>query len=375
MKIALVHDQLNEFGGAERVLLALSEIWPQAPIYTAYYKKGSPAWERFKGKDIRPSWVQSIPGFASKLASPLRFLAPDIWNSFDLSGFDVIVGSSSWFITKGFEKKGNAIEVCYCHTPPRWLYGYPTSVDWQRYAIVRIYGTLVGFFMRHYDFAAAQRVNYFIANSLETKKRIQKFYRRDATVIYPPINLPPANKVERGNYYLIVSRLVGGKGLTLAFEAAKLLKIPLKIVGVPAGYSTEYERLKKEANGLIEFLGYVSDTELSRLYAGARGFLALAVNEDFGMTPVEAMSMGTPVIGFRGGGYTESVTDGKTGILFDDYSVDGLVGAIHKFEKIKKDWSKECIVQARKFSKERFQKEIKKFIEEKMRNSFSKSKY
>ena len=367
MKIALVHDQLNEFGGAERVLLALSEIWPEAPIYTAYYKKGSPAWERFKGYDIRPSWVQSIPGFSTKLASPLRFLASDIWNSFDLSKYDVILGSSSWFITKGFEKKGKAIEICYCHTPPRWLYGYPTSVDWQKYAAVRLYASVVGFFMRHYDFAAAERVNYFIANSLETKKRIQKFYRRDATVIYPPIELPRTDKVKRGNYYLIVSRLVGGKGLTLAFEAAKRLKIPLKIVGVPAGYSTEYERLKKEANGLIEFLGYVSDTELSRLYADARGFLALAASEDFGMTPVEAMSMGTPVIGFRGGGYTESIVDGKTGILFDDNSVEGLVGAIKKFEKIKPDWSKDCIVQAKKFNKERFQKKIKKFVEGKYR--------
>jgi len=361
MKIALVHDQLNEFGGAERVLLALSEMWPEAPIYTAYYKKGSPAWERFKHNDIRPSWVQSIPGFATRLASPLRFLAPDIWNSFDFTGYDVIVGSSSWYITKGFAKKGKAMEICYCHTPPRWLYGYPTSVEWQKHMLVRWYGRVIGFFMRHYDFAAAQRVDCFIANSVETKKRIQKFYRRDAIVIYPPIELSESGIMNhesrnnnKKNYYLFVSRPVGSKGLELAIEAAKRTGFHLKIVGSTGN------NMKN-----IEFLGYVSDEALTGLYAGARGFLALATNEDFGMTPVEAMSAGTPVIGFRGGGYTESVIDGKTGILFDDYSVAGLVAAVKKFEKIKKDWSKDCIAQAKKFSKNRFQKEVKKFVEEK----------
>lgn len=379
MKIALVHDQLNEFGGAERVLLAMSEIWPDAPIYTAYVRKGSKAWERFKGRDIRPSWVQHIPLFSTKLASPLRFLAPDIWNSFDFSGYDIVLGSSSWYITKGFANKGKAIEICYCHTPPRWLYGYPTSIAWQKHTIVRWYGRVIGFFMRHYDFAAAQRVDYFVANSKETKKRIEKFYRRDATVIYPSASLgdPPASiceafpagalqagpPIKKSNYYLFVSRLVGGKGLSLAVEASKRAGFPLKIVGIPAGYAREYDMLKKEAGGQIEFVGYVSDEALAGLYAGARAFFALATNEDFGMTPVEAMSMGTPVIGFRGGGYTESVIDGKTGVLFDDHSVDGLLGAIRAFEKMKKDWSRACIAQAKKFSKERFKKELKEFVE------------
>src|SRR3989338_7153929 len=166
MKIALVHDYLGEFGGAERVLLAMSEIWPSAPIYTAFYREGSPAWERFKGKDVRVSWAHRIPGFATKLHSPLRFLAPAIWNSFDFSNYDVIIGSASWYVTKGFTKKAPsarsgqcAIEICYCYTPPRWLYGYQTSTEWQRYAPVRAYGAIVGFFMRHYDWEASQRVN------------------------------------------------------------------------------------------------------------------------------------------------------------------------------------------------------------------------
>lgn len=350
MKIALVHDQLGEFGGAERVLLAMSEIWPEAPIYTAYYQEGSPAWERFKDKDVRPSWAQNIPGFATKLHSPLRFLAPLIWNSFDFTNYDVIIGSSSWYITKGFANKGKAIEICYCHTPPRWLYGYPTSVNWQRYRAVRAYATIVGFFMRQYDFNAAQKVDYFIANSQETQRRIQKFYRRDSTVIYPPIELQRVPKVKKGDYFLFVSRPVGSKGLELSIAATKKLGVPLKVVGARGGH-------------------HVSDMELAKLYAGAKAFLALATDEDFGMTPVEAMSMGTPVIAYAGGGYTESVVDGKTGIFFNKPTAESLIGAIKKFEKmnINRD---DCIAQAKKFSKDRFKKELKTFIVEKF-NSVS----
>ncbi|MCX6794043.1 MAG: glycosyltransferase, partial [Candidatus Gottesmanbacteria bacterium] len=304
----------------------------------------------------------------TKLHSPLRFLASLIWNSFDFSGYDVIVGSSNWYITKGFAKKGHALEICYCHTPPRWLYGYPTSVNWQRYAIVRAYATIVGFFMRQYDFEAAQKVDYFIANSQETERRIQKFYRRDSTVIYPPATLalalragPPIKK----NYYLVVSRLVGGKGLSLAVDAAKRLKFPLKIVGEPAGYGREFEMLKEHAGENIEFLGYVSDTELARLYAGAKAFLALATDEDFGMTPVEAMSMGTPVIAFAGGGYVESVIDGKTGIFFHKPTVESLIQAIQQCNN-RTISSAACITQAKKFSKERFKTELKKFVFDKL---------
>ncbi len=333
MNIALVHDQLNEFGGAERVLLAMSELWPDAPIYTAYAVKGSPAWERFKGRNIRTSWMQSM----YQLASPLRFLAPAIWNSFDFSGYDVIVSSSSWYITKGFAKEGRAMEICYCHTPPRWLYGYPTAK--RQTALVRAYGAVVGFFMRQYDFRVAQKVDYFIANSRETQRRIQKFYRRDSVVIYPPIDLPKIPNVKKENYYLFVSRPVGGKGLELARAATKKLGVPLKVVG---------------ADG-----HYVSDAELTALYAGAKAFLALATDEDFGMTPVEAMAAGTPVICYRGGGYTESVLDGKTGILF----TGDLASVIRKFETMTFKPSA-CIAQAQKFSKKRFQELLTSFVEE-----------
>ena len=344
MKIALVHDYLSEFGGAERVLLALSEIWPEAPIYTAFYRKNSPAWQRFKDKKIVASWAQKIPFFSSKLYSPLRFLAPQIWGSFDFSQYDLVVSSSSWYITKGIHPN----EICYCHTPPRWLYGYATSMNWQKHWPVRVYGNIIGHFMRLYDFRQAQKVKHFIANSEEVGRRIEKFYRRDSVVIYPPIDLPKPQKLKRLDYYLIVSRPVGGKGIELGLAAAKKYGFKLKIVGG----------------------GGVSDEELVKLYSQAKAFLALSRDEDFGITPVEAMACGCPVIAYNGGGYKETVVSlstssgrSATGILFDDYSVEGLGKAIKKFDDLNyRTMQKNCLAQAKKFSKERFKKEMRQLI-------------
>ena len=381
MKVALVHDYIKEFGGAERVLEALCEAYPDAPIYTAFYKKDSAAWDRFKKKKIIPSWVHYIPFFVTKLHSPLRFLAPMIWGSFsakggsggDFSQYDVIISSASWYVTKGFGTRGTdrkrPIEICYCHTPPRWLYGYKTSVEWQRFWPIKMYGMIVGHFMRIYDFNAAQRVDYFISNSKEVEARIKKFYRRDSAVIYPPVSLGTRELglgTRKGDYYFIVARIVGGKGLELAVEAANKAGIKLKIAGAPAGYYTGHEQLQKDAKDNIEFLGRVTDSELVELYSGAKAFLALATDEDFGITPVEAMMCGTPVIAYYGGGYKETVIDGKTGVFFHESTVSSLVSAIKKFEKMEFD-PKECKKQAEKFSKERFIKEIKAFVSSKVK--------
>jgi len=375
MRVAIVHDYLKEFGGAERVLEALCEIFPDSPIYTAFYDKKGTAYEHFKHKKIISSWVQGIPFFVSKLHSPLRFLAPLIWGSFkeEFEKYDVVISSASWYITKGFggrRQKSEVrsqklpIEICYCHTPPRWLYGYNTSVNFQRYPLVKVYAAIVGHFMRLYDFKQAQKVDYFLSNSKEVAGRIKKFYRRDSTVIYPPVSLPKSeirNPKSEKDYYLIVSRLVGAKGLEMAVEAAVKAGFKLKIAGSPAGYSFEQNKLIKEGGKNIEFLGQVTDIELTKLYKGAKAFLALSKDEDFGVTPVEAMSVGTPVIAFNGGGYKETVLQGRTGLLFDDYSVDGLCRAIEKFKSLAIN-PQDCIKQAQKFGKERFKKEIKEFV-------------
>jgi len=377
LKIALVHDYLNEFGGAERVLLALSEMYPDAPIYTAFYKSGSKAHNRFKNKDIRVSWAHYIPGFSGKLHSPLRFLAPQIWGSFDFTDYDLIISSASWYITKGITVPSPATHICYCHTPPRYLYGYPTSIEWQKYWLVRQYAKVVNHKLRMYDFESAQKVDFFIANSKNVQKRIQKFYRRDSTVIYPPVDLPQIELARKGDYFLVISRIVGGKGLQLAIEAANSLKVPLKVVGASAGWSTEYQTIQKLAGKTVEFIGYVDDDQLARLYSGAKAFLALAQDEDFGITPVEAMGAGTPVVAYYGGGYKETVIDpdtakatgqAATGIFFKDYNSGSLAKAMKKIDQLNIKEA-DCRAQAAKFSKDRFSSEFTAFVNQKMKSN------
>lgn len=364
MKVALVHDYLKEFGGAERVLKTLSEIYPNAPIYTAFYVKNSFAGKEFKGKKINQSFLAPILKLG-KLYSPLRFLAPVIWKSLNLSEYDLVITSSSWYITRGFKVALKTKVICYCHTPPRWLYGYETSVGFQKYWPVKIYALLVGHLMRIYDFKSAQTVDYWLANSKNVQARIKKFYRQKAKVIYPPIYvekiIKQTNKLKKENYFLIVSRLVGAKGLKEAVKAAKTVGFRLKIIGEAHGFSDTEKRLKELSGSNIELLGRINDEELYQLYGKAKGFIALARQEDFGMTPVEAMAAGTPVIAFNGGGFKETVVDGVTGILINDTDERTIGKAIKRFNKI--SWSKSKLhQQARKFSKERFTREIKEFV-------------
>lgn len=393
MKVALVHDYLNEFGGAERVLLALSEIWPKAPIYTAFFARNSSAYKRFKDKDIRASWFQQLP-FHARLASPLRFLAPRIWKSFDFSEYDLIISSANWYITKGLQRSKDTREICYCHTPPRYLYGYPTSVEWRRFWPVRIYGNIVGHFLRIADYKSAQKVDRFIANSENVANRIRKYYRREAKVIYPPASSmtkplragPPVemerkeirNKRQeikdkrqetREGYYLVVSRLVGGKGIELAVEAANKAQFKLKVVGKPAGWGGAGRKLKRLAGNTVEFLGEVDDQCLAKLYREAKAFLATAEDEDFGITPVEAMACGTPVIAFKGGGYLESVLEGKTGVFFSQLNIESLLGAVERLESLLLSPA-DCRKQAEKFSKDRFKKKIAQLVGEIRRQEY-----
>lgn len=367
MKIALVHDYLKEYGGAERVLMTFHEIWREAPIFTAFYVKESTAGKEFCQAKI----VESKFAFLLKhgnFYSPLRFLTPWIWKSFSFQEFDLVIASSSWFITRGFRVGPKTKVICYCHTPPRWLYGYQTSIEWQRYLPVRVYGQIVAHFLRLYDFRSAQEVDYFIANSKNVASRIKKFYRRDSLVIYPPVEVEKIKKATLGlkpkDYFLIASRLVGAKGIEMAVQAAQKARVKIKIVGEPAGLRWQRGELEKLKNPYVEFLGRISDEELYRFYGQCRAFLALAQDEDFGIAPVEAMAAGRPVIAFRGGGYLETVIEGKTGEFFNESTVDSLVSELQSF-KVSKYKSEDCRAQAQKFSKERFVKEIREFVESK----------
>ena len=402
MKVALIHDYLKEFGGAERVLRVLADMYPDAPIYTAFKVKNSTAGKAFSDRKIIESWLAPILKIW-KLYSPLRFLIPAIWGSMsakggsaygrDLSDYDLVITSASWYITRGFKVGKNTKVICYCHTPPRWLYGYETSVGFTKYWPVKIYSAIVGHFLRMYDFKMAQPVireksrskfragvDIFIANSENVKSRIEKFYRRDSVVIYPPVDVERIRSQtsevgsQREEYFLIVARLVGAKGLEAAVKAfsrrskshpkdGQLLadKYNLKIVGEAHGFSDVQSKISKVKSANIEFLGRVSDEKLWELYAKAKGFIALSRDEDFGMTPVEAQAAGTPVIAFNGGGYKESVLPGVTGLLINDTDEKTITEAIERFEKIK--WDKKKLQEnAMRFSKERFEKEMKKLV-------------
>ncbi len=365
MKVALVHDYLKEYGGAERVLHALTEIWPKAPIYTAFCDRNSTTGKAFVQKKIIESWLAPLIKYRN-LYSPLRFLAPVIWHNFDFTDYDIVVTSSSWYITRGFKAGPKTKVFCYCHTPPRYLYGYQTSIEWQRYWPVKIYALLVNHFLRLYDFRSAQTVDRFIVNSKNTRNRVKKFYRREATIIYPPVGVEEIRRATQdlrpSNYFLVVSRVVGAKGIELAMKVAQKLKTPLKIVGEKAGLYWLTQNMNCLQNKYVEFVGRVSDKELYRYYGQCKAFLALATDEDFGITPVEAMAAGRPVIAFRGGGYLESIIEGKTGEFFNRPTVESLADVLKNFQP-KKYKPEDCIAQAKKFSKERFKKEVKEFIE------------
>lgn len=369
MKIALVHDYLKSEGGAEQVLLALHEIYPSAPIYTIFsnIKKNSGLGRKFGNARIIESWFGKLP-YKERLISPLRFLIPLIWGSFDFNSYDLVISSASWAITKGFGGKGEVggkpVEICYCHTPPRYLYGYETSRDLKKNILVRIYAIVVNHFMRLYDWERARKVDFFVANSREVQGRIKKFYRRESTIIYPPVEIPSIKKQAssiKGNYFVTGGRLEKPKNFDLIIEACNKLKIPLKIYGV----GSQIESLKRMAGPTIEFMGAVTDEEKFELLSGAKAFIAMAQDEDFGITPVEAMAVGTPVIAYRGGGYLETVVEGKTGMFVEEAKTEELMRVLGEFERngrrFRPDDSRK---QAEKFNKERFKKEFEKFVKD-----------
>lgn len=357
MKIALVHDYLIEAGGAERVLLVLSEMYPEAPIYTALVKKNGSAYAYIahQNRDIYESkwgWFLKIGRFYSYF----RFLLPWVWRSLDLCAYDLVITSCSGYIARGFKVKKSATVIAYCHTPPRWLYGYDTPTGAQTKWWGQAFMWVVGPFMRYFDYQSAQRVNIWIANSKEVAGRIAKFYRKQARVVYPPIELKDSRREmidsSKQDYYLMISRIVGGKGIKEASTAFKKLKIKLKIVG---------EVVDKKLGREVESLGRVSETELADLYRRAKGFVALSRDEDFGMTVVESMTYGTPVLAYDGGGYKETVRDGETGVLIEGTDTNSIKSGTMRMGEIK--WDREEIIKwASKFGRARFEKEIREIV-------------
>jgi glycosyltransferase involved in cell wall biosynthesis len=353
LRVGLVHDYLTQFGGAERVLLALHELFPSAPIFCSIADP-SELPEVAAGWDVRESAIAKLPG-ATAYHRAMIPVYPAIFRRFeaDLRDLDiVIVDSSAW--AHHVPVAPTTGLLCYCHSPARFLYGdrdylepaaLPPGV---RHVMHAVFGGL-----RRSDRRAAERVDRFIANSRNVAARIERTYRRHATVIYPPVDLPSFDPtVPPEDWFLVVSRLVPHKRVDLAVRACTRHGIPLKVVGT----GRSENELRAMAGPTVELLGRLEDDEVHQLMARCKGFI-LAGSEDFGISAVEAQAAGRPVIAFGTGGALESVIPDDTGLFFHERTAESLMEAIRRFDTI--DWDPaKARANAERFSKDRFQREI-----------------
>lgn len=363
MKVAIVHDYLIEYGGAERVVEALHNLFPDAPIYTAFYDPQSLGLhsKSFQNAKIYTSFIQKIP-FARQLISALRIIAPLAFASFNLSKYDVVISSSAIYFAKAVRTNKPTVHLAYIHTPPRYLYGYTTTFNYKKNPIIRFFAEIANYFLRIIDFQITQQPDLLIANSENVSGRISKIYHRKSQIIYPPIEVSKIEDASKKikpsrDYFLVLTRLWGAKGLDLIVDAFNNTDLHLKIVG--SGPLRESLQQKSRQN--ISFLGHVSDEERINLLANAKAIILAAEDEDFGITAVESMAAGTPVIALRQGGYLETVVPNKTGIFFDKSDPNSLLEAIDKFEKTKFS-STETRRQASNFSVEKFNQKITDLI-------------
>ncbi|HUE75836.1 MAG TPA: glycosyltransferase [Chloroflexota bacterium] len=331
VKVAIVCSWLNQYGGAERVLEVLHGIFPEAPIYTSVYDATALP-PSYRSWDIRPSFLQRLPGMPGGGPRRLGFylpLLPTAFEQLDLTEYDLVIDNSSAF-SYGVITRPDACHISYCLTPARFLWAYQDYVrreGFGRFARLVLPPFLT--YLRVWDRLAADRVDHFIAISNAVAARVQKFYHRPAAaVIYPPIdvrNFHLSDEVD--DYYFIVSRLIPYKRIDLAVQAFTRLGLPLKI----AGSGRDRSRLETMAGPNIQFLGRVSDDELVRLYSRCRAFI-FPGEEDFGLTPLEAHASGRPVIAFGAGGAKETIVPGLTGTFFYEPSADALADAVESLD-------------------------------------------
>lgn len=332
MRIALVHDHLVQDGGAEKVLLALQEVFPGAPTYTLLYDRDRVSPE-FASKDIRTSFLQKVP-FGLRKYQWMLPLMPAATEAHDLSSYDVVISSSSAF-AKGIITRPGAIHVCYCHTPTRYLWSDTHSYVQELKApkILKAGLPLLLNRLRVWDRLSADRVDRFIANSETVAGRIRKYYERPSDVIHPPVETEKFSVADGpGTYFLAGGRLVSYKRFDLVIRAFNRTGLPLVIFGdgpLAAAY-------RKMARPNVRFAGKVSDAEKAALYRGAIAFIH-PQEEDFGITALESMASGRPVIAYRKGGALETVVEGVTGEFFDDQEWEELATAVIRFDASKYD--------------------------------------
>ena len=360
LRVALVHEWLTTLGGSDRVLLALHELFPRAPVYTSLYAPHRLP-EPFRAMNVHTTWLQSLPGAVDRhrLLVPLMPLA---FRSLDLRGFQVVL-TSSHACAKGVRVDPDAVHICYCHTPMRYAWDLDSEYVRGMPPLVRPAARATLAWLRRWDRATAQRVDHFIANSQFVADRIRRHYGRDATVIHPPVDVEfftpdgSAETQRHDPFFLVVSRLVPYKRVDLAVGAFNQLGWPLLVVG----HGPEAARLRAMARPNVKLVGEVSDEELRDYYRRCRA-LVFPGEEDFGIVPVEAQASGRPVIAYARGGALETVLPGRTGIFFHAQTVDALVGAIQSFDFSTFD-STAIRRHAEQFSGDRFKNQIAVFLD------------
>ena len=359
MNVALVHDWMNQIGGAEDVLETLVQLYPEAPVYTSMYApdRMPPSWQAW---DIRTSFLDKFPGIHKKqqLYFPLYPLA---FEQHDFRDYDLVISNKSGFC-HGIITGPETVHICYCLTPTRYVWRYHQYAEQEN--LGKLSRTILPPFLhwlRIWDRQAADRVDHFIAISKEVRRRIAKVYHRDSTIIYPPVDVnrfAPANKID--DYYLIVGRLVPYRRIDLLIEAFNKMERPLLI----AGSGRDRDRLEGLAGPTIQFLGYVPDEDLPDLFARCRAFM-FPGEEDFGIAPIQAMAAGRPVIAYAAGGALDTVIPGKTGYLFAEQRVESIIEAVEAFEPTAVDTT--IIRQhAEQFDTAVFQQKIETFTAEKL---------
>lgn len=360
MQLALVHDWLNQIGGAEDVLATLVEEHPTSPIFTSIYAPDIMP-DIYKTWDIRTLWMDKLPAIHNH-HQPYLPLYPIAWGNVDLSNYDVILSNKSGFCHGlGFDSE-KSIHICYCLAPTRYVWQLDAYIKREGIGQIAEMGLrpLINI-MKNWDYNAAQKVSHFIAISTEIQERIKTYYNRESVIIFPPVEterFQPVDASEVEDYFLIISRLIPYKRIDLAVQAATKLGLPLKI----GGKGRDMERLQAMAGDTVEFLGYVLDDDLPDLMAKAKAFIFPGL-EDFGITPVQAEACGRPVIAYKGGGALDTVIEGITGEFFIEQTVDSLADIMATFDVSKYD-SARIRQHALKFDTDNFNQQMNSFIEQ-----------
>lgn len=357
MRVAIVHDYLNQYGGAERVVEVLHELFPEAPIYTSVYLPAEMP-ESFRKMDIRTSFMQGFPWMKRHFKKYLMFF-PKAIESFDFQGYDLILSSSSGW-AKAARHDASCLHICYCYTPMRWVWSYQNYMA--REQIPKSAEIILKYcikYLKKWDLLANDRVDRFIAISKLIQDRIKKSYDRDSVVIYPPVETSRFNITEQtGDYYLLVSRLNTYKRVDIVIQAFNQLGLPLVVIGE----GPDKAHLESIAKQNIRFLGRVSDSVVNEHCAQCRAFI-FPGEEDFGIAPVEAMAGGRPVVAYAAGGALETVVDGVTGVFFKEQSPAAIMEAVQNIQNMTFDQQK-IRKQALKFDKEVFKQKIREYIEQ-----------